>query len=119
MALPGPEGGWNGQVVPWDEIHKTSLELSPVPQPSVESAHALACQDLSAVIGRLRVLKLQKWSLNGRFLVKCGDSWWPLINSIVVDVLELVTMFGCPTQISSNVCSRFCFQFLYAIAHVE
>ena len=42
MALPGPEGGWNGQVVPWDEIHKTSLELSPVPQPSVESAHALA-----------------------------------------------------------------------------
>lgn len=31
MALPGPEGGWNGQVVPWDEIHKTSLELSPVP----------------------------------------------------------------------------------------
>ena len=28
-------------------------------------------------------------------------------------------MLGCPTQISSNACSRFCFQFLYAIAPVE
>eukprot|EP00438_Fugacium_kawagutii_P013560 Skav234764 [mRNA] locus=scaffold2396:8425:10814:- [translate_table: standard] len=49
--------------------HNTSMELSLVPQRSVESAFALARQDLSAVISRLRVLKLQKmvpeWSVPG------------------------------------------------------